>query len=122
MTIYERIKFRRKQLNLSADDVAEALGVSRATVYRYESSYIEKLPTSTLEPLAKVLSCSPAYLMGWTDEVNSNATDNPCLSELEKKIIINYRKSDSLTQAMVLRTLGLDEAFRTEGDESEKLA
>lgn len=67
MTIYERIKKRRKELNLSADDVANALGVSRATVYRYESSYIEKLPASSLEPLAKILKCSPAYLMGWDD-------------------------------------------------------
>lgn len=65
MTIYERIKKRRKELNLSASDVAEALGVSRATIYRYESSYIEKLPTSTLEPLAKVLKCTPGYLIGW---------------------------------------------------------
>ena len=31
MEVYERIKARRKELGLSADDVAAALGVSRAT-------------------------------------------------------------------------------------------
>lgn len=67
MTIYERIKARRKELGLTADVVADALGVSRATVYRYESSDIEKLPTTILESLSKVLHCSPAYLMGWED-------------------------------------------------------
>ena len=65
MEVHERIKNRRLELGLSADDVAEALNVSRATVYRYESAAIEKLPTSILGPLSQVLHCTPAYLMGW---------------------------------------------------------
>lgn len=68
MTIYERIKQRRAELQLSADDVAAALGVSRATVYRYESADIEKLPITLLDPLSKVLKTTPAYLMGWETE------------------------------------------------------
>lgn len=67
MEIYERIKARRKEMGLSAEDVAKALGVSRATIYRYESADIEKLPTSILEPLSDVLKCSIPYLMGWED-------------------------------------------------------
>lgn len=71
MEVYERIKARRKELGLSADDVAEALGVSRATIYRYESADIEKLPTTIIEPLAKILHCSIAYLMGWEGHDNA---------------------------------------------------
>ena len=67
MEIYERIKARRKELSLSADDVAEALHVNRATVYRYESADIEKIPITSIQPLADVLHCSPAYLMGWEE-------------------------------------------------------
>ena len=67
MTVYERIKNRRNELGLSVDYVADVLGVSRTTVYRYESAEIEKLPTSIIEKLAKVLHTSPSYLMGWTD-------------------------------------------------------
>ncbi|MBQ1398353.1 MAG: helix-turn-helix transcriptional regulator, partial [Clostridia bacterium] len=37
MNINETIKQRRLQLGLNANDVAEALGISRATLYRYES-------------------------------------------------------------------------------------
>ena len=65
MTIGERIKNRRIELGLSADDIAEKLGKSRATIYRYESGEIEKMPTTVLEPLADVLGVSPGYLMGW---------------------------------------------------------
>ena len=69
MNIGERIKARRKELGLSADDVAEKLGKNRATVYRYESNDIENLPTSILGPLAKILETTPAALMGW-EEMN----------------------------------------------------
>lgn len=68
MEVHDRIKQRRKELGLSAEEVAAALGVSRATIYRYESAEIEKMPITILSPLAKVLRCSPGYLMGWEDE------------------------------------------------------
>jgi len=40
MRVGEWIKQRRKELGLSADDVAAALGVDRSTIYRYESGYL----------------------------------------------------------------------------------
>lgn len=68
MKIGERIRQRRKFLGLSVDELAEKLGKNRATIYRYESNDIEKLPTTVLEPLAKALNTTPSYLMGWEDD------------------------------------------------------
>lgn len=70
LEIYERIKKRRKEIGLSAEQVAEKLGVSPATIYRYEKKDIKKFPTEILEPLSNVLRTTPAYLMGWEDEEN----------------------------------------------------
>lgn len=67
MNINEKIKQRRLQLGLNANDVAEALGISRATLYRYESREIEKLPISVVEPLAEILGTTPVELMGWNE-------------------------------------------------------
>ncbi len=66
-TIGDRIKQRRKELGLSVDDIAEKLDKNRATIYRYESDYIENLPITIINPLADVLKTTPAYLMGWND-------------------------------------------------------
>lgn len=74
MNIGERIKKRRKEIGLSVDDVADKLNKNRATVYRYESNDIEKLPLNILEPLANVLQTTPAYLMGWDTKKNSEIT------------------------------------------------
>ena len=71
MTIGQRIKNRRLELNMSVDEVANKLGKNRATIYRYEKDDIKDLPITVLEPLAKVLETTPADLTGWgaaTDE------------------------------------------------------
>lgn len=68
MEISERIKSRRLELGLSAEELACELGVSRATIYRYESAEIKNMGVDKVEPLAKALLTTPAYLMGWTND------------------------------------------------------
>ena len=41
MTVGERIKQRRKELKMSANELGIKLGVNRSTIVRYESGYIE---------------------------------------------------------------------------------
>lgn len=97
MTIGERIRDRRLRLRLSADELAEILGKNRATIYRYESNDIENLPASIIVPLAKVLNCSPAYLMGWTEVENSQLECTP----KEQNLINNYRQLNATGQTKV---------------------
>ena len=88
VNIGERMKKRRKQLKLSADVVAERLGVSRSTIFRYEKGEIEKLPTNILDDIAKILQTTPAYLMGWeSDNVSSIETIyNQLIPERQAKV------------------------------------
>ncbi len=68
VNIGNRIKQRRIDLDISAEELATMIGKSRATIYRYENGDIENLPTTILEPLAEALETTPAYLMGWDDD------------------------------------------------------
>lgn len=74
MTTGERMRYRRKEIGLSAEKVAEKLGVSPATIYRYEKGDIEKVPVDSLTDLAKILQVTPAYLMGWDDQPQPSQT------------------------------------------------
>ena len=65
MDVGKRIRERRKELNISVDELAKRLNKNRTTVYRYEKGDIENLPIDILDPLAKALDTTPAYLMGW---------------------------------------------------------
>ncbi len=89
MNVGQRIYNRRKELGLSADEVAACLKKDRSTIYRYESNDIEKLPTSILEPLAKVLQTTPAYLMGWTDNATTEKKKTPIDNNIKKYFKLN---------------------------------
>lgn len=67
MTRGERIKQLRKALGLSAEELGILIGKTRATIYRYENGEIEDMPITILEPLAKALNTTPAFLMGWDE-------------------------------------------------------
>lgn len=82
MTIGNRIKQRRLELNLGVDELAEKLGKNRATVYRYESNDIENFPITLVPALAKVLETTPAYLMGWEEEYEFRSTPENSIGKI----------------------------------------
>lgn len=67
MNVGERIKQRRKALKMPADELAESVGVSRSTIFRYEKGDIEKVGPEVLKKIADKLRVSPGDLMGWED-------------------------------------------------------
>ena len=117
MNIGQRIQQRRKELGLSADTVAEYLKKDRSTIYRYESNDIEKLPTAILEPLAKILKTTPAYLMGWEESPSND------LSFLEQYGIkpIKTKKFRMLGEIACGQPIFCDENYETYIDASEDI-
>lgn len=123
MSIHERIHDRRIELGMSVINVAEALGVSRATVYRYENGGIEKLPFDIIMPLASALRTTPKYLMGWSDDPDEEMTtadnialcmerdtDTPHLHTDEEETLLDaYNNADAITRKNVRAILGIKE-------------
>lgn len=70
------LRLRRKELGLTLLQIAEAVGVSEATVQRWESGNIKTLRHENLARLADVLKLSPAALMGWED-ISSSSNSIP---------------------------------------------
>ena len=100
MTVGQRIKQRRKQLNMSAEELAEKIGKSPATMYRYEKGEIDKMDSSILLPIADALLTTPAYLMGWTND----SSDYSVLSELELRFVtaIRYADQSAIENALLI--------------------
>lgn len=79
MTTGDRIKARRKELNLRAEQLAVACNVSAATIYKYEKGDIERLGIDKLTPLAKVLRTTEAWLLNGEEQPSVN--NDPELTE-----------------------------------------
>lgn len=101
MNVGQRIKQRRKELRISADELGKALGKDRSTIFRYEKGDIEKLPIDILEPIAKVLKTTPQYLMGW-EEVKKK---NDILSDIILKM---NEDAELLSMVETLSNLGFE--------------
>ena len=67
MGLSKILKTRRKELGLTLLEIANRIGVTEATVQRWESGEIKTLRQGRIAKLAEILEVSPAQLMGWDD-------------------------------------------------------
>ncbi|WP_225422753.1 helix-turn-helix domain-containing protein [Lacticaseibacillus suibinensis] len=69
------LKQRRINAGLSAEELAKRIGVSKTTIYRYESGEIEKMPVNVLNKLANELNINPFFVLGIDDDDSRAAFD-----------------------------------------------
>lgn len=94
MTLYENIKARRIELNMSQKELAQKLGYkSTSTIAKIESGKND-IPQSKIMAFAKALDTTPGNLMGFPTRI-------PNLIDLDKskinEAIEKYMKEKSLT-------------------------
>lgn len=66
-SLAEVLSARRKDLGLTLAEIANRMGVSEATVQRWECGNIKSIRHEKIGRLAEVLRVSPAAIMGWED-------------------------------------------------------
>lgn len=72
----DALKQRRSELGYTLAQVADMVGVTEATVQRWESGNIKALRHGRIAKLAEALNVSPAYLMGWEEPNAGNFPSN----------------------------------------------
>lgn len=63
MTIGKQIRKRRKELNMSVDELAQRIGKDRSTIYRYENGEISNMPIEMLPSMLDALETTPQELL-----------------------------------------------------------
>ena len=109
MTVGQRIKMRRKELGMSADELAIKIKKDRSTVFRYERGDIENLPLDILQPIAEALLITPQALMGWEEPDENTATENGSGTSEVKQQLLDL--VDSCSEEEVSRLLQMMELF-----------
>lgn len=84
----ERLKNTRLKRNIGAKELADAVGLNVATLYRYENAEFKSIKEGTLEEIANYLSVDKDYLAGRSeDQVTLNTLK--LLSKKKEKIEIH---------------------------------
>ena len=66
MTLGERIREQRCRMNLTQEELAEALCIKKSTISMYENDKVD-IKTSVLSDLSRELNTSVTYLLGQED-------------------------------------------------------
>lgn len=95
MEVGERIKLRRKELNITQDELAKMVGyTTRSAIAKIEANANGMLQ-SKLILFAKALETTPAYLMGWEDD-NEITKKNDTIAD----IILRLRSDDNFMEVV----------------------
>lgn len=99
MNIGERIRGLREKQEMTQTELAEKIGSTKQTVYKYENGVVTNIPYDKLILLAKALGTTPSSLMGWEKE-----SDKSKLSVRDERDIKN--DLESLKEKLSNKELG----------------
>ena len=105
MTVGERLKQLREQLGMSQVDFATKINVSKQTLYKYENNIITNIPSDKIESAARICNVSPAYIMGWGNDLSPITSDTS--SELTARDAKDIAKILEHTKELLLSQEGL---------------
>lgn len=102
-TVGDRILIRRKELDLTQEELARRMGYkSKSTINKIEMG-INDIPQSKIAKFAEVLATTPSFLMGWDEEDNS--PEEPTLTEGEKMWLDLYNRVSGDTRELLIKVM-----------------
>jgi repressor LexA len=101
MNIGNRIHAARTKKDMTLEELAKMVGVSRQTLSRYETGVIGNIPSDKIELISDALGTTPAYLMGWSPD---RKTEEQIAKE-DEIILEAYRRASPEIQQAIQRIL-----------------
>lgn len=98
-TIGNRIKAARMQQGLTLSELADIIGESKQTIYKYETGIVTNIPLPKVIAIADALKVSPGYIAGWEEKFKDSESK---LSDDEKLLIDLFRLVPDEDRKLVL--------------------
>ena len=114
MTKGEKIKNLRESAGINQVELAEIVGVSKQTMYKYENDLITNIPSDVIEAIAEATHATPSFIVGWKEPGSSVKTQ----SAEESSLLYWFRKlNEKGKERAIIAIEELTEIDRyTEGD------
>ena len=111
--LYDNIKKRRQDLNMSQQELAEAVGYSgKSMISQVEKGLID-ISSSTITKFANALNCSESYLMGWVDNPDPDYPNTKIgIIESARKMIAEENEIEKQKEEQVKKAMALYEKYK----------
>lgn len=106
MDMSDRIKERRIAVGYTQEELGKRLGLQKSAIAKYENGRVENIKRSIISKMADILECSPSYLMGWSNNIQNNPT-NQQLSNKEQRLLNDFRNLNTQGQEYILQTMDM---------------
>ena len=102
--IGQRIKEKRKEAGLNQKELAAKVGLSEASVSKYEHGKVEDATHNMLNKFADVLGVSIAWLLGLEEKPKESAS---LLSTEEKRLVDGFRSLNRAGKDYIMQTMDI---------------
>ena len=68
MTIGERIRYRRQELEMTQEELGKKVGLTKAAINKYEKGIVVNMKRDMIARFADALEMSPVWLLGLEDD------------------------------------------------------
>lgn len=116
--IGKRIKEKRKEAGLNQKELAAKVGLSEASVSKYENGKVEDATHNMLTKFAEALGVSVAWLLGM--EKTEVSGDPVALSAEEKRLISDFRSISRAGKDYILQTMQMAVTSYKEATKAQK--
>lgn len=116
MNIGEKIHYLRESQGMTLEELGSKVGVGKSTVRKWENGIIKNMRRDKIDKLAFALGCSPAYLMGWDEDVSAqneaiyesfqkNAVAFGVISKEESELLDLFRSASEDKKVSILNVV-----------------
>ena len=109
MSLGDEIRTARENAKLTQGELGKLCGITKQTIYKYESGVITNIPLDRLEKIAAVLNVSPSILLGW-DEWNKLASKKHLADNFSEAKREMFALIDSLSDEQISTLLQIANA------------
>ena len=117
--IANKIKARRLELGLTLEDVAQAVGVGRSTVRKWETGMIKNMGRDKIAALAKVLQINPVELVPAAGSVRSEDEKRLEALHQDPRLGLLFDRTMKMSHADVETMLAVSASILKERDGDE---
>jgi transcriptional regulator with XRE-family HTH domain len=105
LELYTNIKKRRQELNMSQQELAEAVGYKGKSMVSQVENGLVDLPESMIIKFADALYTTPATLMGWENVNIDPVSGYPIYNDADQEQVDSTGDPETIKQAMLLYEL-----------------
>lgn len=98
MEMGQKIKVMREEKGMTLEELGNKVGVGKSTVRKWENGMIANMRRDKIAKLAVALNCSPAYLLGYEDNLTKSNAD--LISDIlsDKNLVEHIQKLNDLNK------------------------